>query len=209
MGVGSWEKEKVKLIAKRLGFKIEEKVIQRGTQIVVYDEGKKFNINFYDTGRQLEQGDPELLKRFRDEYDRINSNSVITIDLLQYGFADVASLSDLLSAVREVFTQLETVAKKKNSDTNKHGAQLLEAVAQEDRILNLGGVSNGIFNVFKKHFGRSLSSFYSCFRNPIQHNDASEIEKWLTREELELLLAATILFKRLLEKYSSAQNDGA
>jgi hypothetical protein len=209
MGVGSWEKEKVKLIAKRLGFKVEEKVIQRGTQIVVCDEGKKFNINFYNTGRQLEQGDPELLKKFRDEYDRINSNSVITIDLLQYGFADVASLSDLLSAVREVFTQLETVAKKKNSDTNKHGAQLLEAVAQEDRILNLGGVSNGIFNVFKKHFGRSLSSFYSCFRNPIQHNDASEIEKWLTREELELLLAATILFKRLLEKYSSAQNDGA
>jgi hypothetical protein len=208
MGVGSWEKEKVKLIAKRLGFKVEEKVIQRGTQIVVCDEGKKFNINFYDTGRQLEQGDPELLERFRDEYDRINSNSVITIDLLQYGFADVASLSDLLSAVREVFTQLETVAKK-NSDTNKHGAQLLEAAAQEDRILNLGGVSNGIFNVFKKHFGRLLSSFYSCFRNPIQHNDASEIEKWLTREELELLLAATILFKRLLEKYSSAQNDGA
>jgi hypothetical protein len=208
MGVGSWEKEKVKLIAKRLGFKVEEKVIQRGTQIVVCDEGKKFNINFYDTGRQLEQGDPELLKRFRDEYDRINSNSVITIDLLQYGFADVASLSDLLSAVREVFTQLETVAKK-NSDTNKHGAQLLEAAAQEDRILNLEGVSNGIFNVFKKHFGRLLSSFYSCFRNPIQHNDASEIEKWLTREELELLLAATILFKRLLEKYSSAQNDGA
>lgn len=208
MGVGSWEKEKVRLIAKRLGFKVEEKVIQRGTQIVVCDEGKKFNINFYDTGRQLEQGDPELLKRFRDEYDRINSNSVITIDLLQYGFADVASLSDLLSAVREVFTQLETVAKK-NSDTNKHGAQLLEAAAQEDRILNLEGVSNGIFNVFKKHFGRVLSSFYSCFRNPIQHNDASEIEKWLTREELELLLAATILFKRLLEKYSSAQNDGA
>jgi hypothetical protein len=208
MGVGSWEKEKVRLIAKRLGFKVEEKVIQRGTQIVVCDEGKKFNINFYDTGRQLEQGDPELLKRFRDEYDRINSNSVITIDLLQYGFADVASLSDLLSAVREVFTQLETVAKK-NSDTNKHGAQLLEAAAQEDRILNLEGVSNGIFNVFKKHFGRLLSSFYSCFRNPIQHNDASEIEKWLTREELELLLAATILFKRLLEKYSSAQNDGA
>jgi len=208
MGVGSWEKEKVRLIAKHLGFKVEEKVIQRGTQIVVCDEGKKFNINFYDTGRQLEQGDPELLKRFRDEYDRINSNSVITIDLLQYGFADVASLSDLLSAVREVFTQLETVAKK-NSDTNKHGAQLLEAAAQEDRILNLEGVSNGIFNVFKKHFGRLLSSFYSCFRNPIQHNDASEIEKWLTREELELLLAATILFKRLLEKYSSAQNDGA
>jgi hypothetical protein len=208
MGVGSWEKEKVRLIAKHLGFKVEEKVIQRGTQIVVCDEGKKFNINFYDTGRQLEQGDPELLKRFRDEYDRINSNSVITIDLLQYGFADVASLSDLLSAIREVFTQLETVAKK-NSDTNKHGAQLLEAAAQEDRILNLEGVSNGIFNVFKKHFGRLLSSFYSCFRNPIQHNDASEIEKWLTREELELLLAATILFKRLLEKYSSAQNDGA
>jgi len=208
MGVGSWEKEKVKLIAKRLGFKVEEKVIQKGTQIVVCDEGKKFNINFYNTGRQLEQGDPELLKRFRDEYDRIKSNSVITIDLLQYGFADVASLSDLLSAVREVFTQLETVAKKSNN-TNKHGAQLLEAAAQEDRILNLGGVSDGIFNVFKKHFGRLLSSFYSCFRNPIQHNDASEIEKWLTREELELLLAATILFKRLLEKYSSAQNDGA
>jgi hypothetical protein len=208
MGVGSWEKEKVKLIAKRLGFKVEEKVIQRGIQIVVCDEGKKFNINFYDTGRQLEQGDPELLKRFRDEYDRINSNSLITIDLLQYGFADVASLSDLLSAVREVFTQLETVAKK-NSNANKHGAQLLEAAAQEDRILNLEGVSDGIFNVFKKHFGRLLSSFYSCFRNPIQHNDASEIEKWLTREELELLLAATILFKRLLEKYSSAQNDGA
>ena len=204
MGVGSWEREKVKLIAKRLGFKVEEKVIQRGTQIVVYGEGEKFNINFYNSGRQLEQGDPELLKRFRDEYDRIKSNSVITIDLLQYEFADVASLSDLLSAVREVFTQLETVAKKKNSDTNKHGAQLLEAVAQEDRILNLGGVSDGIFNVFKKHFGRLLSSFYSCFRNPIQHNDASEIEKWLTREELELLLAATILFKRLLEKYSSA-----
>ncbi len=209
MGVGSWEKEKVKLIAKRLGFKVEEKVIQRGTQIVVCDEGKKFNINFYDTGRQVEQGNPELLKRFRDEYDRINSNSVITIDLLQYGFADVASLSDLLSAIREVFTQLETVAKKKNGSTNKHGAQLLEAAAQEDRILNLEGVSNGVFSAFKKHFGRSLSSFYSCFRNPIQHNDASEIEKWLTREELELLLAATILFKRLLEKYSLAQNDGA
>ena len=208
MGVGSWEREKVKLIAKRLGFKVEEKVIQRGTQIVVYGEGEKFNINFYNSGRQLGQGDPELLKRFRDEYDRIKSNSVITIDLLQYGFANVASLSDLLSAVREVFTQLETIAKK-NNNTNKHGAQLLEAAAQEDRILNLGGVSDGIFNVFKKHFGRLLSSFYSCFRNPVQHNDASEIEKWLTREELELLLAATILFKRLLEKYSSAQNDGA
>ena len=211
MGVGSWEKEKVKLVAKRLGFDVKEKAIQKGTQLVVYGEGKRFNINFYETGKQLEQGDPDLLEKFRDEYNRVGSSSIVTIDLLQYGFTlnDSSPLNEFLGAVREAFTQLETTAKKRASQNEraKHGAQLLEAVAQEERILTLKEVSDGVFSGFKKNFGRLLSSFYSCFRNPIQHNDVLEVEKWLDKEELKLLLIAAILFKHLLEKHSSAQSD--
>ncbi len=202
-----WDKERTRNGASYLGYEVEEREIPYGIQLVVHDKGsgKACNVNFYNSGKRLPQGDPALLKKLEEELVKLDQQAKITIDLLPYGVTILNSeptSADLIAAIRECFTRLERLSREKSGVDikEKPGAQVLETVAQKENLC-IENVAPEVTKGFRNHFGKLLSTFYSCFRNPIQHAHTAEMERWLTKEELKLLLAAVVLLEALFKKY--------
>ncbi|WP_172962071.1 HPF/RaiA family ribosome-associated protein, partial [Thermus scotoductus] len=136
-----WDKERTRNGASYLGYEVEEREIPYGIQLVVHDKGsgKACNVNFYNSGKRLPQGDPALLKKLEEELVKLDQQAKITIDLLPYGVTILNSeptSADLIAAIRECFTRLERLSREKSGVDikEKPGAQVLETVAQKENL---------------------------------------------------------------------------
>ncbi len=202
-------KEDLKAAAEYLGFVATENIIQDGVQVIIKDENKsrKCNVNFYNTGKRLPQGNKELLQELVDTMHFLKEQSRIEVNLLEYG---VVPNGDYMGAIRDSFGRLESLAREKvgTEKPGKQGAQLLEYVASPDYI-RVQHVHPDVIKGFRNNFGKLLASFYSCFRNPLQHAGQSDISKWLTNEDLKLLLATGLLLESLFKRYVLGRDESS